>query len=423
MARASEEPRYRWAPVSPAPAFDQPIPRPGTRIERLVGRAYPAVASRISVDVLIQLVGLMLVWRMAILAISVAWARLSVVTPWPSEIDVMWLWRYSVRWDAGWYLEIARNGYSYDPNAASSVAFFPLFPLLIRGMTAILPGSDVLAALIVVHLALIGALIYIYKLLRIDYGHRVGMRVIAFLLVFPGAFFFTAVYNESLLLFTIAASLYHARRGQWLLAGLFGAGASATKLVGLVLIVPLAIELLAQRGRSWRNVLPGWGILLAPLGTIAYFGYLQAKFGSFMIFFQTEEHWHRSAFRPVLTMGIERIVLNAREHLSFYPANTSPLRSLFLLVDTTLLWLFLIAGVIVWVRHRPTYGALVLCFALVPALSGSPQSLNRYVAVLFPAFLLLAQIRSEPMRHAVTIVCVIGLTFTTYLFVNGLWAG
>ncbi|MFW6075233.1 MAG: mannosyltransferase family protein [Chloroflexota bacterium] len=417
----SERPDYVYASAT-APALDRPLPRPGTPIERAVGRTYPAVASRVSLDVLVQIVGLFVVWRTAIMAISVAWGRLPVVTQWPAEIDVMWLWRYSVRWDSGWYLTIANNGYQYDPQAASSVAFFPLFPLLIRAFDAVLPGSDVLAALIVVHLALFGALLYIYKLLRIDYGNRMAMRTIYFLLIFPGAFFLTAVYNESLLLFTIAGALYHARRGQWLLAGLFGIGASATKLVGVMLIVPLAVELASQRGSSWRNIKPGAWIAIAPLGTLAYFGYLQAKFDSFRVFFDTEGHWHRDAFTPVLFMGIERL-MGVTDALSYYPANTTPLRSAFLIIDTTLLWIFLISGVILWVKHRPTYGALVIAFAMVPALSGSPQSLNRYLAVLFPAFLLLAQIRSEAMRHALTFAFVVGMTFTTYLFVNGYWAG
>jgi len=48
------------------------------------------------------------------------------------------------RWDAGWYLEIARDGYRYEPGVPSNAAFFPLYPLLIRAVHALLllPEND-----------------------------------------------------------------------------------------------------------------------------------------------------------------------------------------------------------------------------------------------------------------------------------------
>jgi hypothetical protein len=48
------------------------------------------------------------------------------------------------RWDAGWYVEIARDGYRYEPGVPSNAAFFPLYPLLIRAVHALLllPEND-----------------------------------------------------------------------------------------------------------------------------------------------------------------------------------------------------------------------------------------------------------------------------------------
>lgn len=421
MATAPDKADFQVSAAS-APILDRASPAPGGWIERLVGRSRPATRTRLSVDVLVRLFGLFIIWRFGILLVSLGWGQLPIMTHWPPEIDVMWLWRYSVRWDSGWYLSIASGGYQYHPDYPSSVAFFPLFPLLIRGVDAVLPGSNVLAALVVVHLALAAALVYIYKLLQIDYGDRVAWRSIYFLLIFPGAFFLSAVYSESLLLLAIAGSLYHARRGQWLLAALFGIMGSATKLIGVALIIPLGIELASQRGRSLRSLAAGAWILLTPLGALAYFAYLQARFGNFRVFFDTEEHWYREPFSPVLFTGFQK-VLDGVQTFPYYPANTAPLHQWFVVFDTTLIWLFLAAGVVLWLRHRPAYGALVIVFTLIPALSGNPQSMNRYLAILFPVFLLLGRIRSEPLRNTISVASVIGLTFTTYLFVNGLWAG
>jgi Mannosyltransferase (PIG-V) len=402
--------------------LDWPLPRAGTPIERFFGRARPAIASRVSIRAITRLAGLFIVWRFGILLVSAGWGRLSIANGWPPAVDVMWLFRYSVRWDSGWYLAIANDGYSYDPAYPSSVAFFPLFPLLIRFFDALLPGSDVLAALVVVHLALAGALVYIYRLLVAEYGERIAWRSIYFFLIFPGAFFFSAVYNESLFLLAAAGAIYHARRGQWAWAALFGIFGSATKLVGILLIIPLAVELLSQRGRSLRDLKPGAWILAAPLGAVAYFAYLQAAFGNFRVFFDTEAHWHREPFSAVMLMGLQYLA-GDKGPLRFYPPNSMTLAPIYLLFDTLLLWLFVAAGIILWRRYRPTYGAFVLVFTLVPALSGSPQSVNRYVAVLFPAFIILAHIRSEALRAIISIALVLTLAFTTHLFVNGYWAG
>lgn len=396
---------------------------PGALLDRLTGDpAIPVPDPAPGRRVILALLGFVTAWRLGILGVSYLWGRLGVATPWPPEYGALRFARYSVRWDAGWYLAIAREGYQYTPGEPSSVAFFPLLPLLTRLADALLPGGPVLAALLVVHLALALAVIYVYRVLRLDAPAPVAWLTLAFLLAYPGAFFFSAVYPEALLLLAFAGALYHARRGEWLRAGLFGAFGSATKLMGLAVAAPLLVEAVAQRGvlrRPWRPLL---GLALAPAGALAYLAYLQARFGDFRILFETETQWYREALRPVFLLGIERL-LGDRSALIFYPATTAPLRSAFLLMDTTLLLLFLAAGVVLWLRVRPSYGALVLAGALIPALSGSPQSLNRYLAVLFPAFLLLGRIRSEALRTMVLILSTLLLAFTTWLYINGYWAG
>jgi hypothetical protein len=344
------------------------------------------------------------------------------VTPWPPDIDVMTLWRYSVRWDSGWYLGIVRFGYEYIPGQPSSVAFFPLFPLLISVSDRLLPGSDVLAALVVVHLALIAALVYIYQLVRIDLSERVAWRSVLFLLLFPTAFFFSAVYTESLFLLGLAGGLYHARRGQWVRAGLFGAVASATKIAGFVMVPVLLLEVLRRRPFTRRELRPLLAPALAASGGLAYFAWLQWRYGDFRVFFEIERAWHRQSLHPVMLMGIERL-LGSTDALFYYPPNSLPLRTPFLLLDTTLVWLFVAAGIYLWARFRPSYGALVLGLTLMPALSGSPQSINRYVVVAFPAFILLGAIEREWLRDLLAFTFTIGLALTTYLFVQGYWAG
>lgn len=237
-------------------------------------------------------------WRLLILALSWLWGQTPIATAWPPGVNSMWLWRYSIRWDAGFYLDIARHGYHYQPGYSSSIAFFPLYPLLIRAADVVLPNSETFAALVVSQLALTAAVIYVFRIAKLDFGRQIAWRSVVLLLAFPSAFFFSAVYPEGLLLLGFAGSLYHARRGQWLRAGLFGMLSGATKLVGVVAIVPLVFEFWSQRALSPRRPGPVLSVALAPLGTIAYLGYLQARYGDFRVLFETEPTGFATRFSP-----------------------------------------------------------------------------------------------------------------------------
>ncbi len=99
------------------------------------------------------------------------------------------------RWDAAWYLEIARDGYRYEPGVPSNAAFFPLYPL---------------------------ALTYFRALLAMDFGEDLISRTITYLLIFPTTFFFS-VYSESSFLALTVAAYYYTRTSRWLLACILAA--------------------------------------------------------------------------------------------------------------------------------------------------------------------------------------------------------
>src|SRR5436305_1376777 len=61
------------------------------------------------------------------------------------------------RWDSVWYLTIARVGYGHE---ASRTAFFPLYPLLIRGLGYV-TGSDLVAGVLISLVAFAVALIWL----------------------------------------------------------------------------------------------------------------------------------------------------------------------------------------------------------------------------------------------------------------------
>jgi hypothetical protein len=386
------------------------------------GQAAPAPPPLTPTTVL--MIGLLLaIWRGAILAISVIWSRVGIDDPWEGDGTVHGLLRHSIHWDSGWYFSVVREGYSYNPEAQSNIAFFPMLPYLTRLFDQILPGGDAFAGLVVVHLALFGALLYIFQLVRIDYTDVVAWRTLFFLLIFPAAFFFSAFYAESLLIFGMAATLYHARRGQWLMAGLFGTFTGLSKLIGVILIIPVGLELLRQRALNRHNLQAWLGGALTLVGGIAYLVFLQVRLGDFRVYFWNQEHWNRDSFDPEPFVQFAQFLTGQDYGYLPYPGGLAQLHTHYFLMDMGSLIVFLIAGVYLWLRVQPAYGALVLAGAMVPALSGTPLALARYMVILFPVFLLAGRIKSEPVRYGLVIVSIFGLVATTYLFVNGHWAG
>jgi hypothetical protein len=171
-------------------------------------------------------------------------------------IDPLW------RWDALAYTGIAEHGYS--AGALASTVFPPLYPLLVRGVQAFLPGEWVASGLLVSAAASLMCVLLLKRLVRLEFGRRAELAPLL-LLVFPTAYYLAAPYAEGLFLALAIGTLLSARRGSWWWAAGMGAAASLTKLHGPALVVPLAI-LAWEHLRQTRRVPAGTlAALAAPL--------------------------------------------------------------------------------------------------------------------------------------------------------------
>jgi len=94
-------------------------------------------------------------------------------------------------WDGGWYLSIAQRGYWFDPSGPSSVAFFPLFPLLVGGVAA-LTRNYVVAGLLVANLAALGAVLVLWRGVRREAGSAAAERSTVWLMVLLFVFAFAS---------------------------------------------------------------------------------------------------------------------------------------------------------------------------------------------------------------------------------------
>jgi Mannosyltransferase (PIG-V) len=213
------------------------------------------------------------------------------------------------RWDAGWYLEIARAGYSYQPGSPSTVAFFPLYPLLIRGLHALLflPATDywfLASGILLSNISLIIALIYFRALLTIDYPAETAARAILYLLVFPTSFFLSSVYAESLFLALIISAFFYARKNHWTMACALAGLATICRWQGILIVLPLLIEYLRRRDFNFRRI--GWNILSFLLIAAALPGfplYLHGKFGNWRVIFDAQQPWGRQLMWPWYTLS------------------------------------------------------------------------------------------------------------------------
>ena len=110
-----------------------------------------------------------------------------------------------VHFDAGHYVKITRKGYSYDPEKRSLVAFFPVYPLLSRGVSQATGLSAEEALLLTAHIGLlIGAFVLLVRYVRVRWPEATAEQrgiVLAVFGLWPmGLFFFRMPYAESLFL-------------------------------------------------------------------------------------------------------------------------------------------------------------------------------------------------------------------------------
>ncbi|MGH7139781.1 MAG: hypothetical protein ACREHD_28910, partial [Pirellulales bacterium] len=150
--------------------------------------------------------------------------------------------------DGRWYKQIAVEGYHFDPNGRSNIAFFPTFPLLARAVM-VATGVRVEAALLVVaHLSFLAALTalaaYVRSRRQPD-APRTADWVVLSAALFPTGCFFRLAYSESTCLFLLVLlAMYAIERywPLWLIAVIIGF-ATATRAVGVALLLPFAIHI------------------------------------------------------------------------------------------------------------------------------------------------------------------------------------
>lgn len=285
-----------------------------------------------------------------------------------STVRQAWISTWA-RWDAIWYLQIARDGYSYTPGQQSSVAFFPLYPELTRAGGLLLGHGDkglLLSGIIIANLALVIAMIYLWKLVRLDFNEATARRAILYALIAPTTLFLSAAYPMSLILAIAVAAFYHARVRQWWTAGLIAMLAPLARPDGILLVPGLLFEYLRQRDLNWRQIRSDiTPVLLLPATALAgWMAFLQFRFGDALAFVHVQKAWAAS---PMW-------------------ANLSDWDALFGLAAAFFTGALLFLG---WFRLHSSYMLYASMHWLLMVNASRATSVPRYALVLFPVYIML----------------------------------
>ena len=166
-------------------------------------------------------------------------------------------------WDSGWYFDIAQRGYYWSSSGQSSIAFFPLYPMLMRALAWPFGGGDRalwIAGIALSYACLFLGLAVLHRLTAKMSGDReTARRTLLYIAVFPFAYFFTQVYTESLFLLTSVSAVAAAVASRWGWAGFFGALAALTRPNGILIALPLGLLALAGRPRLAELAAPRGG--------------------------------------------------------------------------------------------------------------------------------------------------------------------
>ncbi|WP_017305220.1 hypothetical protein [Spirulina subsalsa] len=193
-------------------------------------------------------------------------------------------------WDGLWYIEIATEGYSYINDLEyHSVAFFPLLPLLMRGLM-VFGISPLVAGILINNTAFFGALWLIYRWLKQQQGENVARWAIATLSWCPYSLYGTVLYTEGLFLLLTTATLWAFEKEQYGRVALLGILTTATRSPGVAMIPAFLIIALWKR----KPPVAYLASLAMAGGIVAYSVYCGLKFGDPLAFVHVQVAWGRT---------------------------------------------------------------------------------------------------------------------------------
>jgi hypothetical protein len=340
------------------------------------------------------------------------------------------------RWDAQWFIHIVEHG--YDSKQATS--FFPLYPLVVRGVDEVTRSVVVAGVLVSLVCAAVAAVLLV-EIARPKLGARGARDAVLLVALYPLAFVFTAVQSDALFLALTAGAFLAALRGKAPLAGVLGALAVATRLVGVALLPPLLL-LLWPRRRTPREVARPLWLLALPLALGLYALYLYEHVGDALAFQHAQQvYWLRRTPSLGPLGGLWEAIDTGRggaAQLLLHLPREGGAPSGFGQVNQVATWnavhlVLLLAAIaltwVAWKRLGPAFGLYSLSTLAVILISPPDYfplaSFDRYVLADFPVFLALAALVADRPRARQIVLCTFAAVGAAAAigYSRGVWIG
>jgi len=388
----------------------------------------------------IQVLLYFVVWRLGLFVVSVlAPAVLPYRPSFAYAFTILPLYDLPL-WLSSWanfdglhYMTIAEIGYI---GTGLIQAFFPLFPLAVQILHLVI-NNTILAGLLISNLSTL-VLMYLWRMMVQDVAPELKWwQALSILFLFPTAFFFGAVYNESLFMCLVIGSFLAARRQKWWLAGVLAGMASGTRVVGVLLVPSLMLELywqqyqtLTKNRRKVTNLTVIQTVLAQHKISLVWIMLGLSGLASYMWFLVGEYHDALYFLHVQAAFGAGR-----QEQLILYPQviwryikillTYRPIDlKYFAFVQEAVVGTMALAGILLSFKEiRPSYVLFSLGAFLVPTLTGTFSSLPRYILVSFSLHLLLIiwfKTRGWLLRWYLLGSSIL-LMVNTILFIQGYW--
>ncbi|MFA0844044.1 glycosyltransferase family 39 protein [Streptomyces rochei] len=336
-------------------------------------------------------------------------------------------WDVLGTWDGWWYLQVAEHGYS--PSLVrlggdglftvqqNSVAFFPLYPALIRMVSETtglgLYGSGILVSVVFSFVAAAG----IFAVVRLVAGARAGTVAAGLWAVAPGAGVEWAVYSESLFVAIAAWACYAVMTKRWVAAGLLAFTAGLNRPTSAVLIGAVGLAALvtlarpaSRREHGIRG--PVYAMVVAPLGLLSYIAWVGYSTGEATAYFTLQrEGWAHFFDYGAYTLDVLRNLAVGKGDYVF-AFSTPDLLS----VQLVLALPFLIA---LMLRKKPPLVLVAYTLATIITVLGTQQMFGNTMRYLLPAFPLLLAPAAALARLKLPSLAVF---FTTAALASGWYA-
>jgi hypothetical protein len=292
------------------------------------------------------------------------------------------------KFDSGWYLSIIESGYGRPPanHRPSNHAFFPLYPTAAKVLHDTFAIDGFHAGLLVTYLCLFLGMSLFFREGIVRLGEIDAWASVAFLLLFPTAFFLTAVYAESTFLLFALLAFRDARAGSTAKAALWGFLLGLTRASALAVAPALLLAALEPREpggtRRWgRAFLVGAVPALTVFLWIAGIGWIYGEPG---LFFRSMEGWHRGT-SSLSGIGAWFFSMGLRfKHMSW-------MRDPSLALDYGAAIVFVFVGIYQLVKKRWSDAAWTGAAISLPMTTGLSGGMPRFLMVVYPAYYALAE--------------------------------